>query len=121
MKKMLLLRLHTKYFPLSSFDEKSVAELRSGGVTTNQLVIYYLHVTGCLLADGKNMKKSELAGKIVQAREEIKSGKLDFYKNLSCEQIKDKVEETIGKYYKDTRKVERSTLVNHLQQTMVSC
>ena len=104
-----------KHFKLSEVEGKSLDELKN--VTKDKLVMYHLEKRGYLPANVKNTSKVALAGIIKDAMEDDK----DYFLDLSCDEIKAKVEEKIGPIHKKTRQTKRETLVINLQQAMVSC
>lgn len=69
---------------------------------------------GYLPANVKNISKAALAGIIMEDDKE-------YFLDLSCDEIKTKVEDEIGLFYKETHQKKRETLVIHLQEAMVSC
>ncbi len=104
-----------KDFNLPHFNSKSLEELRARKVTILQLTIYHLDLMGYLPSDAKNNNKSELAALIYDAKD------LEFYKDLTCPEIKERVmDKIVGFNYKDNREVKRCTLVLNLRDAQVS-
>ena len=102
-----------KDFNLPHFNSKSLGELQK--VTTLQLTIYHLDLMGYLPSNVKNNNNTELAENIY-----VQKGR-DFYKHLTCPEIKKLVtEKAVGFYYKDKRHTKRGTLVQNLRDADVS-
>ncbi len=103
-----------KDFDLTSFDSKSLEELKTT-VPVLQLTIYHLDKMGYLPSNAKNNKKADLATLIYGARDH------EFFKNLTCAEIKTKVGENApGHYYHNSRHNKRCTLVHNLRDAQVS-